>query len=202
MIKFRNAQAGDIDTIMELEKKSFIPQIQEDKTVFLERIKIFPELFLIFYDETDPEKKIGYVSAEFLEKMPESAEEIKLGHIPQPCEKQFFGKNSKESEITVFSAFIYISSFCIFPENRGEGLGKKCWNLAMNYFENDLQFLHFKSKGFLLLVNEEWQAAISIYKKSGFKTKKIFENFFQNQKNSFSNGILMEKSDKRCANEN
>ena len=69
-----------------------------------------------------------------------------------------------------------------------------CWNCAVDYFET-VRFSDFniKIKGFLLLVNELWEAAISIYKKSGFYEINIFENFFKNEEKSYSNGILMQK---------
>ena len=46
-------------------------------------------------------------------------------------------------------------------------------------------------KGFLLLVNELWTKALTIYEKSGFEKIKTFKNFFDNGENSFSDGILM-----------
>ncbi len=80
----------------------------------------------------------------------------------------------------------------MFPSKRGGGTGKKCWNLAMEYFKN----MNFEQnnaiiKGFLLLVNELWTKALTIYEKSGFEKIKTFKNFFDNGENSFSDGILM-----------
>ena len=88
--------------------------------------------------------------------------------------------------------FIYISSFAIFPSKRGNGYGKNCWNLALDYFKNmNFDENNVTIKGFLLLVNELWTKALSIYEKSGFERIKTFKNFFVNDENSFSDGILM-----------
>lgn len=170
----RNAKLEDINQIMEVEKKGFIPQIQEEQIVFEERIKTCPELFLVFQDETF--KIAGYLSAEYLEKIPQSADELKLGHIPQKIEK-------KEKSI------IYISSFSILPEFRGNKNGTKLWNESLEYLENK----HNSKVKFVLLVNELWENAIHIYKKSGFKIIKTFPNFFLTTENNFSSGILMER---------
>ena len=62
----------------------------------------------------------------------------------------------------------------------------------MEYFKNmNFEQNNVIIKGFLLLVNELWTKALSIYEKSGFEKIKIFKNFFENSENSFSDGILM-----------
>ncbi len=77
----RNATLSDIDSIMNVESAGFIKEIQEERDVFEARIVSNPELFLIFEDEN---KKIaGYLSSEYLKKIPQNACEIALGHNPQ-----------------------------------------------------------------------------------------------------------------------
>lgn len=195
MIKVRTATIDDIDVIMQIEKSSFVPLIQEEKSVFLERINACPQLFLIFYDDNennDNEEIVGYLSAELLSDIPCDACQIKLGHSPVAMKSLFINNDCNKAKSKAF--YIYISSFAIFPQKKGKGTGKMCWNCAVDYFET-VRFSDFniKIKGFLLLVNELWEAALSIYKKSGFSEINIFENFFKNEEKSYSNGILMQK---------
>ena len=50
MLKIRTACESDLPQIMMIEKSSFAPQIQESQNVFLERMKLCPKMFLIFYE--------------------------------------------------------------------------------------------------------------------------------------------------------
>lgn len=198
MLKIRTACESDLPQIMLIEKSSFVSQIQESQNVFFERMKICPEMFLIFY-ETDEdgqsgilssennENITGYLCAEFFYEIPQNPNELQLGHLPSKKMPDDYKKNNQKNQ-----CYVYISSFAVFPSKRGGGTGKQCWNLAMEYFKN----MNFEQnnaiiKGFLLLVNELWTKALTIYEKSGFEKIKTFKNFFDNGENSFSDGILM-----------
>lgn len=198
MLKIRTACESDLPQIMLIEKSSFVSQIQENQNVFLERIKACPKLFLIFYDSNEENRSeslsyenseniAGYLCAELFSEIPLNPDELQLGHLPQKILSDDSLKNNFTNQY-----FIYISSFAIFPSKRGGGTGKQCWNLAMEYFKNmNFEQNNVIIKGFLLLVNELWTKALSIYEKSGFEKIKIFKNFFENSENSFSDGILM-----------
>lgn len=173
MITIKNATQKDISQIMIIERESFIPQIQESQDVFLERIKTCPETFFIFCDESNQSEIIGYICGEFLDKFPQSPEELKLNHLPQ--------KNTSKN-------FFYISSFAIKKNRRGTDLGKKLWNESLNKFTENS-----KIEKIILLVNKEWENARHIYEKSGFIQTAIFKNFFPTETMSFTDGILMEK---------
>lgn len=158
-----------IEEIMHVEKSCFIPEIQEEREVFLSRMGNNP--FYLFRDK-ESDKIAGYISAEYVEKIPESASEIALNHKPAV----------KTSNI------LYISSFALLPEYRGSGLGKEMWNQSCQCFS--------KLSGvntLVLLVNEEWEGAFHIYEKSGFKKVKVFEDFFHCENGGRSDGILMSK---------
>jgi len=173
----RLAKAEDIDAIMKIEFSSFIPQIQEEEGVFKTRIRECPELFLIAEENNEV---FGYLSAEFMDKAPETADELALGHSPKTSAK--VKANSAES-------IIYISSFAILPEKRGNGTGKKFWNEAMEYLRKA-----GNNPAFFLLVNELWKGARKIYESNGFEYVKTFPDFFPTEKSdSFSDGILMKK---------
>jgi len=168
----RTASPSDIDFIMKVEAASFIKPIQEERSVFLKRLGVCPHLFLILERKGLP---AGYLSAEILKSIPQNVEELKLGHEP--------------SEVRGLSPldFVYISSFAILPEFRGNSSGKTFWNLSLEYFEK----LGYKK--FLLLVNEEWKGAAHIYEESGFRQVTVFENFFPTEKENLTDGILMKK---------
>lgn len=173
----RTATLSDLDAIMEIEKASFIPQIQEEREVFKQRILRCPELFLVFEQEGQTfNAGAGYLCAEIMKEIPQTAQELRLGHLPSDM------ANSETSKVP----YIYISSFALLPEFRGGGNGRKMWNEALKYFRSK-----FSPTGFLLLVNELWGGAKHIYSESGFETISIFENFFPCDGEGFSNGILM-----------
>ena len=174
-MNIRKATIDDIDSIMDVEFSSFIKEIQENKNVFIERIKRCPSLFLIFEDD---DKSIGgYLSSEIMTKIPETAKELELGHLPSNTENK---ENSKK--------YIYISSFAILPKYRGSGMGKIMWNKSIEYFKENLNI-----ESFLLLVNEEWKGAFHIYESSGFTVVKEFPSFFFSNEKGSSSGILMVK---------
>ncbi|MCQ2597072.1 MAG: GNAT family N-acetyltransferase [Treponema sp.] len=169
-VEILQAEPLYIEEIMQVEKSCFIPAIQEEKEVFLSRMGINP--FYVFKEEVSG-KIAGYISAEYMECVPESGSDIALNHKP----------SGKKTNI------IYISSFALLPEYRGAGLGKELWNRSCELFGN----LPGTEK-LILLVNEEWKGASHIYEKSGFEIVKIFEDFFPKEDKDRSNGILMAKN--------
>ena len=171
----RKASLDDIKDIMNVENSAFIKGIREEEEVFIERIKRCSDLFLCFIDDND--KVIGYLSAEVMEKVPTTSQELELGHLP-----------STLNNIDKDNSYIYISSFALLPSMRGSGRGKEMWNKSISYLEKVSGIKHF-----LLLVNEEWQGASHIYKESGFKIINTFNNFFYSESKGKSSGILMEK---------
>ena len=170
-MKIRTADYSDLDSIMKIEKASFILPIQEEREVFENRIKFCSESFLVFED--DNKNVFGYLSAERMSKVPEKANELALGHFPK--------KNSDGN-------VLYISSFAILPEYRGNGSGYYLWEESLNY----LRGIH-GIKTFVLLVNENWVGAHHIYEKSGFSEMCRLPSFFCAGDNSFTDGILMQK---------
>ncbi|MCQ2586120.1 MAG: GNAT family N-acetyltransferase [Treponema sp.] len=168
-LKIVQAEEFYIEEIMHVEKNCFIQAIQEEKEVFLSRMEKTP--FFVFVDE-ESGKVAGYISAEYMEKVPEQASEIALNHKP----------SGKATDI------IYISSFALLPEYRGTGLGKEMWSRSCSLFEN-LPGV----KTLVLLVNEEWKGAFHIYENSGFKQIQVFQEFFPRNDGGRSSGILMVK---------
>ncbi len=168
----RYASAQDIDSIMAIEKSSFIPAIQEKQTVFESRIAAFPHGFIIFEDR-QTHSAAGYLCSERWESIPASDVCFTLGH-------------SAKKTHTNGGKILYLSSFALLPLFRGKGSGKALFGEALDFIlaceqENPIQTI-------LLLVNEEWKGAFHIYETAGFTTLRTIDGIFPGHK-----GILMKK---------
>lgn len=174
-MKIRQAETFDIENIMKTEKNSFILPIQEEKSVFLNRIKAFPEGFLIFLDEKT-NSFAGYFCSELWTSLPTDYSVFTLGHNIN----DYLNKNGKT---------LYISSFALLNTFRGKGNGKKAFFQALEYVEN-----HFELDNIILLVNDIWQNAKKIYKSAEFiETSRILKTF-PSETESFTDGIVMVKN--------
>ena len=188
-MKIRTANLLDIDSIMNIENRSFIPQVREERQVFLRRLEVFPQGFILLVDDSGSFKNVGsdegaknnnicgYLCTERWEKMPESPEifcvghDISLAHSP-------------------VGSVLYISSFAVLPEFRGSGIGGKFFCSALNYIEESVQNLTSQ----VLLVNENWPGARHIYKKNGFSECFSVKNAFQDEFFELQTGIVMKKT--------
>ena len=194
------AQPFDIFSIMNIERQSFIPAIQEKKRVFEKRLKIFPEGFLVLADSSDEvvlKNKValvcGYLCAELWDSLPdfsllEHASEKEQKNARKKIEKRFeLGHNPLYTHKTDGS-ILYISSFALLKDYRGKGLGEK-------FFVNAVAALccaRPNVKKVAVLVDSEWQNALKIYEKCGFKKIGTLEAFFPTiQKKEFADGIVM-----------
>lgn len=178
------AKSFDLPQIMNIERASFIPQIQENQKTFEQRLQIFPNGFLLLQDaseQTLKEKKTaqnaGYFCSEIWQTIPQSDDFFTLGHNPEKLH-------------TDKGPVLYVSSFALFPEYRGK-------NLAQDFF-NDCLCTICKTfptlKTVLLLVSKEWLGARKIYKNLGFKQIRVLKDFFSSLHTPFCDGILMEAS--------
>ncbi len=174
----RNATADDIEKIMEIEKSAFIPEIQERRGLFLERIELFRKGFVIFFEKENG-KTAGYLSSELWKNVPSSEAAFSIGH-----EMKDFHCDG--------GSVLYISSFAIFPRFRGQGNGLAFFSMAVDYI---MQSVPSINNG-VLLVNEKWQAALKIYGQYGFVEKFRIGNIFPDGKGNYSDGIVMTLSGK------
>lgn len=185
-MKISYAKLSDISDIMKIEHSAFIPEIQENKETFEERIKIFSQGFFIlsndFRDSILEIKKtqiIGYFSSEIWNEFPKTNDIFTLGH----SSKKVHNKNG---------SILYFSSFALLPSFQGKHLAepflKECLSSVCKTFPN--------IEKIVLLVNEEWLGARHLYKKLGFKDSRIIKDFFPslNQNRKKSHGIIMEKN--------
>lgn len=198
-------QPFDIFQIMNIERQSFIPAIQEKKRVFEKRLKVYPQGFLALADCSDEivlNNKValvcGYLCAEKWDSLPDFEELRSLSGVEmsekeqksaiKKIEKRFaLGHNPLLTHKTN-GCYLYVSSFALLKEYRGKGLGEK-------FFKNSLAALcaaNPEIKKVVLLVDSEWQTALKIYEKLGFQ--KVFElkEFFPTiQKKVNASGIIM-----------
>lgn len=197
----RNATLKDLDEIMNVEVQSFSQNIQEEKSVFKQRIQTFSDGFLVFEadksdlsksdvknfateefntenfttkksSETKQKKIAGYFCTELWEKIPKTSQDFTLGHNIQKVHSE----NGK---------ILYISSFALLPEFRGNGNGKKLFSQSLDFLKSKLNF-----EKILLLVNENWIAAKKIYLSCGFKEIFACKNIFLNDEKNAKTGLF------------
>jgi len=181
------AQPFDIDSIMKIERQAFIPQIQEKKKTFEKRLEIFSNGFLILSDSSEKVVKengnaltCGYLCSEIWDSFPLQTDSDEIF-----SRKFKLGHNIKETH-SQNGSYLYISSFALLRDYQGHGLGCK-------FFESSVAALcgSFQNvKKVVLLVNEEWQNALKIYKSLGFEEIKVLKEFFPSLNSSTSSNFL------------
>ncbi|MCR4626340.1 MAG: GNAT family N-acetyltransferase [Treponema sp.] len=208
-MQLRNATVKDIDSIMQVEKDSFIPEIQESEQTFLNRIKTFPSGFVVFESPAQAKSNskspasdsncgtksaqiAGYLCSEKWNQLPRTSSP-KTASLKSDgsAEGSFLDDlfklgHSIEKTHNDTGKILYISSFAILSNFRGKKLGSKL-------FSQSLQFILQKKENqnidtLLLLVNENWKSALQIYKNYGFKEIKTISRIFPD-----SDGIIMKK---------
>lgn len=184
-MKIRTANILDIDSIMEIENSSFVPQVREKRGLFLERLNVFSGGFILLVDESSGvkgggskgEKVCGYFCTERWKEISRGSDIFSVGH-------DISKTHCSDGPV------LYISSFAVLPEFRGGGLGGKFFCDALEFIEKSQQGL----KEVALLVNENWSAARHIYKKNGFSECFLIKNAFQNEFLELQAGIVMKKN--------
>ncbi|WP_072910255.1 GNAT family N-acetyltransferase [Desulforamulus aeronauticus] len=173
---FRQATTGDLDMILAIENQSFKNGIKESPQVFLERIEVFPEGFLLL--ETDESADpIGYICSElWSSKKDLSAENLSLGHSI----KKVHSHQGQE---------LYVSSMGVLPEYRGRGYGGRMLRHLITKASKDFPQVN----SVLLIVSEKWPAARKTYLKLGFEQVDLIPAFFQPVGLKSEPGIVMKK---------
>lgn len=172
---FRAARPSDIRAIMDIEAASFDAATRESEEIFLSRIEICKNCFIVFEDPSS-HALCGYFSAEKWERIPESDKAFSLEHDPVSSHRPA-------------GSVLYLSSFALLPEYRGCGIGKKLFSQSVERFSSG----NPEVKTALLLVNEAWRGALHIYKKNGFSEFRRIENFFA-EDGVKTAGIVMTKA--------
>ncbi|MGP1368941.1 MAG: GNAT family N-acetyltransferase [Treponema sp.] len=176
MFTLRQADISDIDAVMRIEKESFDSAIMERREVFMQRLNVFPEGFIVF-EYGKNRREVGYICTELWEHIPNTQDFFAVGHDIKALHH-------------AGGSVLYISSFALLKEFRGAGNGKLLFGTALNFFKKNLI-----AETALLMVNEEWIAARRIYESYGFREYMIFDSAFPAASGKeFSRGIIMKKT--------
>lgn len=170
-ILIRNATINDIEDIMDIEHESFHETVYEDRSVFLDRISIFPDGFLVLEVNGNV---CGYISSE-------------IWNYSEEIHKDMFNLNHSISKLhTSTGSELYISSIGILKKYRKKGYGKLLFSeLSGRIIEK------YNISSMILIVSVQWTAAKKIYENNGFKEVAIIRKFFTDEINS--DGIVMRK---------
>lgn len=183
------AQSFDIDAIMRIERQAFIPSIQEKKSAFEKRIKVFQQGFPILCDCGEKNVKenggalvCGYFCSEIWDSMPQPSDSDKV------FSRRFaLGHNIKDTH-SPSGKYLYVSSFALLREYQGKGLGKKFFESAVASLCGAFPLVD----EVVLLVDSEWTGARSIYDSLGFSVVRVLPGFFPTlTKKVFADGIVM-----------
>ena len=157
--RVRKAKPGDLAAVMQVERQSFEETIVEDERVFADRIAYASDCNYVLV-ETDVQAVCGYFTAELWDASQIGAEAFALGHSVQ--------ERHQPTGTT-----LYISSFALLPEVRGQ-------RIAENFFALSIERIAAvfpQVERVILLVHEDWHKAIHIYEKQGFIRTQVLERF-------------------------
>lgn len=177
--KIIKADTFHIDEIMELEQLGFDSTIQEERSVFEERIRCFQNGFLVLIDTHNSERVIGYICSELWAKdSPLNKNTFLLGHA--------ISEYHKEDGET-----LYISSFAIHPQYRKHGLGKQLFETLHQHIIS----IYPSVRSTLLVVNEMWTKAKKMYEQQGYTTLFYLDDFFPAENGIRQKGVVMRKNE-------
>lgn len=170
----RTARLDDIDGIMAVEQQAFIPSIQEQKSVFIERLSVFSEGFFVVCDDSEIQ---GYISCEIWDSFEKNEKSFGLGHSI---------KERHRSDGNI----LYISSVALLDECKGKGLGQLLFSECIKRVSEKFAEIN----EYVLIVNEVWKGAYHIYSKNGFKELFRIKGFFPSEDDNATDGIVMGKT--------
>lgn len=160
-ISIAPANSEDLEEIMSLELLGFPAGIIERADVFLARVKIFPDGFLVAREKVCG-KAIGYICSEIWIRR-------------EVIEKDMFTLNHGiETTHNPEGTEIYISSMTIHPEFRNRGLGRLLFSTCI---DNLVKF-NPRICSAILIVSETWKHAKQIYESEGFVELFRIDGFF------------------------
>lgn len=174
-LTLRSAAAADIDEIMKMELKGFDPGNSEAAEVYLERIAMFPDGSLIALVN-------GIVCGCSFSEIWKRKEKFQKSDFS-------LGHSTRAAHDAVNGRTIYVASMTVLPEFRNFGLGHQLFEMSIAH----IQALFPKINSAVLLVNETWTHARTIYARAGFLEVEVLEGFFHPFPKVVQNGIVMFK---------
>lgn len=188
----RDASEKDIADIMLIENASFLQGIREDEDVFLKRVSVFPQGFILLVDESGSPK--GYFASEiwqlpvFGQSSPGKAGTTVSASVNFIPNASLFTLNHDISDHhTDKGNTLYISSFALMPECRGSGMGDRFFNEAAARIRSAFPGLTQS----VLIVNEAWVRARAIYRKRGYEECGTIPLFFRPEGDAPQSAIIM-----------
>lgn len=179
-IIIRSVVSTDIEAIMQIEYESFLPGVREERGLYVKRIALFPQGFLVAQN-TDTGEIGGYIASEiWREEQSISSEALALGHDPQTVHD----KNGR---------CLYITSFGTLSSWRGKKIGLALFEALEAKIKTD--FPHVIKK--ILIVSEEWTAARNLYSKKGFIETGRIADFFTPDHLPPQAAVIMMKNDRQ-----
>ena len=171
---FKSLRCEDLEKVMEIEKTSFSKNTWEDKSVYEERMIVFPEGNLGIWEN---EVMIGFITSELWKYQKNYGQE------------RFMLSHNIKDYHDYMGTELYISSFALDRAYRGNGYGKKIFQVFL-----DEIMKNYPLKSGILLVSSEWINAKSIYESQGYKIIDSISEFFINDLSKKFDGIIMRKS--------
>jgi [ribosomal protein S18]-alanine N-acetyltransferase len=175
-IRIVEAAFGDLDRILELEHKGFVPGNRECREVYARRIEVFPQGALMAYVDS---VCVGcFFSEIWREETLNSVDSFQLGHDIGDRHDSIRGKG------------LYVSSITVDPDYRGNGLGADLFAACIDRVCREFPAISSVN----LLVSESWTHARRIYRKLGFAEIARLRGFFKSADSGADDGIVMGKS--------
>ncbi len=169
--RIRPATEEDLDEIMQLEGSCFDEDAREDRSVYRERLRQFPEgCRLITIDD----QTVGFFISE-LWNAATLDEELFEVWPEEICSHHDDGHR------------LYISSVALAPEFQGRGITSKF--LATCLQRLLLQFAQVNEV--ILTVAEDWIPARRLYARAGFREQLVLRGFFGGRRLDSRDGFLM-----------
>ena len=155
----RRAAPRDLAAVMQVERQSFEENIVEDESVFADRIAYASDCNYVLV-KMGTQSVCGYFTAELWDSSEIGADAFALGH------------SVRERHQPAGTA-LYISSFALLPEVRGEGVAEHFFAASIERIVAVFPQL----ERIILLVHEDWHKAIRIYEKQGFIRTQVLDRF-------------------------
>lgn len=169
------ATPGDLDRIMDLERRGFAAGHREERAAYAQRIAAFPQGSLMAWRGAEC---VGCVFSEIWRNAAQvSADYFTLGH------------DIRERHDGTSGTTLYISSMTLSPSVRGQGLGTP---LLLGCLAHVAQACP-QVETAMLLVNADWAPARRIYAGVGFVEVACFAGFFDAGDGSRQDGIVMRR---------
>ena len=155
----RKAEQGDLAAVMQVERQSFEENIVEAENVFADRIAYVSDCNYVLI-KAGTQSVCGYFTAELWDASPIVADAFALGH-------------SVRERHQPAGTVLYISSFALLPEVRGQSIAEKFFASAIER----IAVVFPQVEQVVLLVHEDWHKAIRIYEKQGFIRMQVLDRF-------------------------